>query len=355
MKKRSFALATAALASALVLSACSGGSGENPSTDNGGGSEVTQVRWDMQTALPATHWWAGVHQSFADSLAEIGGAAPQITVHPGGSQGIAAADVLSYMGNGRVDIIEVCACYTEGTFPESSLFDQQMLMPTHEAAVEAWQLLKDDLDAVLQERFNAKLLYGGPSDAQLIFSNGPINSLADLQGKVFRTSAQAQTELLNTIPGASGTVMPSADVYSALERGVLDGNVTSTSNTVANSWGEVTKHALVAPLNFSLIYAVVNLDAYNSLSEEAKADLEEAATAAEAEWFATGAQVSDEGRATLEADGIIFQDSSDETTNELRAIAENQWHTWATRVGDTGADWLQKLRDAGFPESYQVR
>ncbi len=349
MKKRSLVFAAVALASALALSACSGGGGNsNDDRAKGGGP----VEWEMQTALAQTHWWAGVHQSFADKLAEIGGDAPEVTVFPGASLGIAPADVLSYMGNGRLDIVEACACYTDGTFPETSIFDQQFLTPTHESAVEAYKLLKDDLDAELQERFNAKLLYGGPSDAQMIFSNAPIESTEDLGGKVFRTSAQPQTDLLNQIPGSSGTVMPSADVYSALERGVIDGNVTSTSNTVANSWNEVTDHALLAPLNFSLIYAVVNLDSYNELSDEAKDALTEASAAAEAEWFETGARLTEEGQEALEADGVVFQEPSDEFIADLRGLAEPQWEAWADRVGDTGTAWLQKLRDAGFPEDY---
>ncbi|MDD9207351.1 TRAP transporter substrate-binding protein DctP [Georgenia sp. 10Sc9-8] len=341
----------AAGAGALLLVAACGGNGGEAGGEEAGGEE--EVQWDLQGALAADHWWAGVHESFAEELDEASDGTFEVTVHAGGSLGIPPAEVLEYVRSGRADLIENTPSYTSGAWHDSLIDSQQMLYPDYEAARDGWGLLRDEFDSELRERFNAKLLYGGPSDGQIIFTSQRVESLEDLSGSVLRVSSEAQAALFNSLPGVSATVLPSADTYTALERGTVDGVVSTTTNTEASSWDEVVDYAVVLPVNFAFVFTAVNLDSYEALSEEHREAIDDAAALAEEEWSTAGEEASQAALERLEEAGTVeFVEPDPEFAETLLEVARPQWDAWAEQGSPQAREWLDMLIAEGFPEDY---
>ncbi len=111
---------------------------------------------------------------------------------------------------------------------------------------------------------------------------GPIKTLADYKGKKLRTPSRATIWILQQI-GCSPIKIPGGEIYLAVERGTLDGaEFSSPGIDWEMGFGEITKYWSV-PCWFqpsSQIGVMINLKAYNSLSEEYKAILKYACQAA---------------------------------------------------------------------------
>ena len=100
------------------------------------------------------------------------------------------------------------------------------------------------------------------------FTKGPLNTLADFKGVKTRTHSNVLSDLIgeNGGLGANPQTMAFADVYPALERGVLDGAVTCGSCAVGQKWFEVTDY-LTGPLpgTFAQTFVTFNGKEWNSL------------------------------------------------------------------------------------------
>ena len=99
---------------------------------------------------------------------------------------------------------------------------------------------------------------------QFLWSKFPVNSLDDIKGKKIRIFAKAQADYMTAL-GATAVSIPIADVYSALERGVIDGCVTGPEIAAGFKYHEVVQHVTDLMLGPGAGYCVVSEKAWRSL------------------------------------------------------------------------------------------
>ncbi len=86
-----------------------------------------------------------------------------------------------------------------------------------------------------------------------------------MAGQKIRTSATYEP-FVKTL-GAVPITLPGSEVYTALERGVVDGYAWSVLGNISMGWPEVCKN-IVEPKLYSMnLEALVNLDTWNKLSK----------------------------------------------------------------------------------------
>jgi TRAP-type transport system periplasmic protein len=88
------------------------------------------------------------------------------------------------------------------------------------------------------ERFNVRIIATYPFPAQVFFCRDPITSLADVKGRRVRTPGGSQNDFIQAI-GGQPVAIGFPEVYSALERGVVDCAVTGTATGNGARWYEV--------------------------------------------------------------------------------------------------------------------
>lgn len=125
------------------------------------------------------------------------------------------------------------------------------------------------LDRLLQENWNAKLLYLGIAQQQVFWCRGPVTKLADLKGKKVRVFNKTMIDFLNGV-GATGVSMPFPEVVPALERGVIDCGVTGTLSGNTGGWGEVTTHQYPASLGWAVRFTAVNLTTWKRFDQRVR-------------------------------------------------------------------------------------
>ena len=112
------------------------------------------------------------------------------------------------------------------------------------------------------------------------FSNGkhPITKPEDLQGLKMRTNGMKTIDMTFQALGATTTSIPYADLYMGLKTGIADGQENPWVNVVGMKFYEVQKYFTQVNYQFHPDPFYVNAEWWNSLPEEFRTIISEAAT-----------------------------------------------------------------------------
>lgn len=106
-------------------------------------------------------------------------------------------------------------------------------------------------------------------DAYNLFLKEPIGESCNLEGRQIRATP-SYIELLRQF-GASSVVLPPAEIYSALERGVVDGAGWPVIGALDFRWYEVADYFLRPSFGTAVYPILMNLDRFEALSEDQQA------------------------------------------------------------------------------------
>ena len=191
--------------------------------------------------------------------------------------GIAGPDSLEQVTNGTLSWAEITSGYVSGHMPEAELAIMYGVYPNHEVEFKVTQAIGPELDRLFAENTDGGKVIshmwvsGGD---QFFFCKDGITELADFEGRKVRSHGSALSDWIEGF-GANAQFVAFAEVYTALERGILDCGVTVAFAAHAQRWYEVTNY-MVGPLSSQLLNTViVNADVWNGLPEDIQKILEE--------------------------------------------------------------------------------
>jgi C4-dicarboxylate-binding protein DctP len=96
-----------------------------------------------------------------------------------------------------------------------------------------------------------------------IFSRKPIRKLEDFKGKMLRTITGLKEPLI--LLGAEPIFIPTAELFNALQRGVVDGATLAISSYFAEKHYEIAPYLQISNLYTSHLAVIMNLKVLNSL------------------------------------------------------------------------------------------
>ena len=141
----------------------------------------------------------------------------------------------------------------------------------------------------------------------------------DFKGMKIRGLVPAFNASLEAL-GAAPVSMSGSEVYQSLATGVIDGGLTGIDAAHSRKYYEVQDHFTVVPVISVYFHGYVNPGFYASLSDEAKAALDEAGKKA-AIWAIEAAEKNQEdGVAQLEAEGAKVHVATQEENAALEAV-----------------------------------
>ena len=186
--------------------------------------------------------------------------------------GVKPADALRLIRTGAFDIMSTQigqAARDEPFFEGLDLIGVATDVPALRKSVDAF---RTTFDQRLQEKFNAKVLTLWPFGPQVIYCNAPIKGVSDLKGRKVRVFTASMAELVNHLGGTAVT-MPGPEVYTALQRGVVECAITSPTSGNTSKWPELTTHFFPLGLAGSVQGHFMNLDAWKKLTPEQQAKM----------------------------------------------------------------------------------
>jgi TRAP-type C4-dicarboxylate transport system substrate-binding protein len=177
----------------------------------------------------------------------------------------------------------------------------------------------------------------------------PVGASGDLQGRKIRGTPSYHTVI--GMLGASPVVLPGGEVYSALEKGVVDGAAWPASGVLGMRWYEVAKYMLRPSFGLAHYLFLMNLNAWNRLTDAERNILLTEGHKAEETWFKEYDKMVQEEEGALIQRGMQITEMGAEQKTKLQpAWAQAQWDLAEKKSGQEAKDLRELLKRQGLTD-----
>jgi len=212
---------------------------------------------------PPTFFVKDLYGPWAKEIEERSQGRIKITIWPGGSLG-KVEDQYALVLSRQADISVVDLGTIPGVFPLSEAISLPLLFNSTEAANGTWWELTEKY--LLDTEFSKVhvLYHSCVAPMQIITSDKQISTLQDFQGVKIGCPTESAVLAFGKL-GAVPVYMPITDLYTGIERGLLDGASVPWEAMFAFRFNEITKYRTQADLFTPTISLFMNADTWKSL------------------------------------------------------------------------------------------
>lgn len=254
----------------LILAACGGDDGDNggnTSTGNTGATVGEGESFTFQLAwINRTNDAFRLSERWADRIREKSGGRIDIQMISYPELGVAGPDTLRLMEDGTLPFTELYSGYIGGDLPFADMNNLWGMYDDIDTQLLAIQAVKPDIARIIDEHNGIIISYGYYPN-NYIFSKKPLDSLADFKGMRTRTHSTVLGDLLYGL-GADGQFMAFSEVYTALERGVMDAAITVLDAGYGQKWYEVTDYMTGPIVALAQTWVTMNKDVFYKMPED---------------------------------------------------------------------------------------
>lgn len=322
---------------ATILAACGGG-GETGSSDGGSQSGGSTETKNLIFALDQgpTDTWVRATEEFARLVEEKTDGSVKIAVHHSGTLG-SQRELLEGILSGTVDgavTLEPLSYWVEeiNLFGIPYLFDDQEHLDSLMASEDG-----EELNQKITEAGFHPLTYFDRPPRQ-ITSNKEINTLEDLSGLRIRVPETATAPPAFEAMGAAPTAMAFSELYNALDQGVIDAQENPIPTIYSNNLHEVQEYLAFTNHSYQPVYLVIGEEAYNSLTDEEKEAVNEAAEETKQYEKEILAEDIEGMRSAMEESGMTFTEPD---TAEFSEAAQQAYSGYDPLM----QEWIQRIQD----------
>lgn len=281
-------------------------------------------------APDSTTWMKEIRSGAAEIESRTGGRV-KFKFYPGGVMGNDEA-VLRKIRIGQLQGGAVTAGALSGIYPDAQIYS----LPLQIQTIEEVNYVRERMDPRLRKGLATRgLVAVGISNGGFAYLAGgkPITSTSSLKDQ--RTWVPEGDKVAATMfkaAGISPTPLPMADVYTALQTGLLDVVASNPSSLIAFQWHTKVKYITDVPMVFLAGMLVIDKRAFDRLQPADQAIVQEVMAAKFRKLDELNERDNAEARRVLEANGIEF----------VKPTAEEQ-KVWQQIADST----LQQLHQAG--------
>ena len=287
--------------------------------------------------MPLDHFMTKTLEHFSKLVQEKSKGRMKIENYPA-NQLFSDKDLPKALPSGAVDMAQVNMAMWAGLVPSLAVeelpffykdrdhFFRAMMAPT----------VKNMLDKEFETK-GVKVLFWMDYGYTALIGKKPIRTVEDFKGKRIRGYGEISTEILKALGGAP-VFLSVGEVYMALQRGTIDGVLTSTCSVYERKFYEVVKHfTLIRVGEFQNEPAVlVNLKKYQELPQDQQKVLADAAREAQDWGLDVSLKGTDECLAKLKEKGM-----------EIYYLPDKEKKRWAEATKNVTAGYLARTGKAG--------
>ena len=186
-------------------------------------------------------------------------------------------------------------------------------------------------------------------DVYQMIMRDPIGPSGDLKGRKLRATPQYRPML--RLLGAGEVVMPNAETYAALEKGVVDGAAWTSIGILRAKFYEVNKYLLRPTFGAAHLLILMNLNRWKGLSAEERKVMEEAGRAVEKSWATDDPRMMREEEATADQGSRHEDHAGCARPYSRKCESDAAEGTWTLAAGRDarGVDELEEVRKGERP------
>ncbi len=335
------------MVSALVLLGiltASCGSGGTEKVGSGEGDELLaeEVTFKMVTfaSVESKHMFG--YEVFLEELEKSFGDKLKID-YLGAEEAIDPFEQPDAVRNGVVDIVFTGATYPEGVVPVAPAMEGSLLTPAEERTEGVYDMWTEVYDEQLNSVYLGRFLV---NRLQHLYTGYDVSGLEDFEDRIFRASP-AQEPLLKEL-GASSVILTPGEIFTSLERGVIDGYGWPSVGMVDLGLGPLTEYRIDPGFYSGAGIMLMNADAMAKLPEPAQEEMLKIGERVETRVAEEMQQLADEETEQIksEFDVEILTLEGDEAKRYQELAYTGLWD----QVLDASAEQGQEFYDATFKD-----
>ncbi|MGN6575502.1 MAG: TRAP transporter substrate-binding protein DctP, partial [Nocardioides sp.] len=288
-------------------------------------------QWPAATGGEDGDFRSELAQQFADKVAEATDDQVEVKIFPNSSL-VESTEQYDAMMEGSVDASVFPLDYASGRVPDFSITLMPAMIRNHEEA-QAWQ------DAEIGKRLTEVLDDNGIQVLTWVWNAGAVGSKGgavvspeDVKPGMKMRAAGSYVEKMLQDAGAGISSLPSTEIYTAMQTGVLDAAVTSTGSFASYNLQEQVD-SFTSPTENTFWFMFEPLIISNKSMDKLCSEQQDAVRQAGADLqdFAYSASEDDDARVEkiFSDAGVDVTTMDDAAFDEWQTLAEKQWDAFA--------------------------
>lgn len=326
---------------ALFLAVCVGFSGMPASAQS-----QRPVQWDWLWFVPLTDGPVQNHLlDFVELVKEKTGGRLDITVRPVGEMPYDPTEYIRVVGDGLVEMADGYVGLIAGDIGIAELPQLPFLARTKDELYTTMDIILPQVEEEF-DRHGLALLYWYVWPEQQIWGSGkPVTSLQDFRGMTVRTPGREPGEFFRRL-GATPITIAAGEVPAALERGLMQGVITTAMTVLPFGWYEHVDWGYIIDMQFAPGYIIVNKQALAALPADVREGLLEASREAHERAMRDIIAAERDYIRQLEERGVTVNYMDVAELEAVQDILDDIWTDWARRRGPVAGELLQQVREA---------
>ncbi len=286
-----------------------------------------------------------VLERYMENVAKIGG--DTVTFVISGPEVVPIFEQLQPVASGVFDALYTHPVFHAGDGGLALAVDAIDVDPVARRSSGVW----DYVDQFYQEKHGLKMvammsvsMYG-----YHLFTKEPLSANSDLAGRKVR-GTPTYHGVIRAL-GAEPVVLPGSQIYSALQKGIVDGAGWPAAGMVSMKHFEVASYRLRPTFGAATQPVFINLAKWNSLTDAEKSVLLKAGEVTELEMPWIGNAIQAEEDKTLDGLGVKVEQLSPEMAAKVQtAFIESIWEVGAKCCGEAAGKLRELALKAGLTE-----
>lgn len=296
---------------------------------------ATQIVWKLQGIVAADATGGKSDAWFAQEINKRSNGRLTIDYYPSVGLGVAPPNVLPALRNG---LLEVACAFSVFLGAEVPIMDVMGLPNITKDDLATKQRVSDAIFSMQKEAMLQKdvvLLGTFCTTGRNYYTKAKLTSSDQLQGLKLRTAGPTEAAIASAF-GCVPTTLASADIYTGLERGIVDA-VSMPSNGITE-WN--LEDFLTTCFPFRTVFTpwdlLVSAQAFNSLPDDLKTlvlDVGKEAYDLGWEW---DVELSEQADKTLKDSGVVYLPVTADDQAKIDQASDEYNTAWLTKAGSAG-------------------
>lgn len=284
-------------------------------------------------AAPETDLQQTMSVYFKEQVETRSGGSITVNIFPHGQLGN-DAQMIDGARSGIIDIAISGLNNFTGLIPEAGAFELPFMFPSRDIA---YRVLDGEIGQGVAAKFEPiglKLL-GFPENGYRNITNNraPVRTPEDLNGLQMRVNNSKALNDMFALVGANPQQLPVAELYTALETGVVDAQDHPIGIVVSFKFNEVQKYLSLTQHAYSALAMVMNVDKLEGLSDAEQKIITEVAAEAVAKQRELSLAKEEEMIAQLESEGMSVNRDVDAVA--FQTAVKPVWEGFIDENGDS--------------------
>lgn len=260
--------------------------------------------------------------------------------------GIGGPDSLTQVRDGTLDMASILGVYVAGELPELEIQSLFGIYTEREQQFGATVNLDPYLQELLVENSGGGHVISinwHNGDDIFLFTKEPLNMPEDFQGMKTRAFGTSISDWIRGM-GGEAQFLAFSEVYTALERGILEAGVTGGDAGHGQRWYEVVNYINGPLTSWPTSHNVINQEVWESIPDDLKAIFEEESARMELEALRLGSIQNELGLQKNIDAGLEYIEFGPEMRDlSDQAVSESVLPNWVDRVGGPEEFFVQEV------------